>query len=113
MIVIAAALVTGFPPPANITMLLGIRIGLFGYLIHECFAQPVFHFPKISGVVGKPISLRFKVRPWRDNIHVLRSYTLSFRQQIGIKAQLENGSRLRFARCARPQPSGFSSRAQL
>jgi hypothetical protein len=59
--------------------------------------QPAFHFSEVGGVVREPVLLRLKVRPRRDDIHMLRRKTLHFAKQIGMHAKLEHRSRPCFA----------------
>jgi hypothetical protein len=73
---------------------IGIRFFLFVFL--KCRHQAALYLPEISGVVGKAVTARLKVRPGRDDIHLLGCQTLRLRQQIGIEAKLKNGAGFRF-----------------
>ncbi len=75
------------------------RIGV-GVICHRAGhgrLQRPLHLPEIGRVVSEPILLRLKIRPRRNDIHVLWRETLRFGQHIRIETKLKNRPRLRFA----------------
>ena len=51
MIVVAAAFIAGFAPPADSAMLLRIGIGLLRFLFRESHEQAALHLPEIGGTI--------------------------------------------------------------
>src|ERR1700745_1885985 len=96
MIVVAASLLARFAPAADITMHLGIGIRFLAFDFLKSRHKAALYLPEISGVVGKAVTARLKVRPGRDYIHILRCKALRLRKQIGIEAKLENSASFRF-----------------